>query len=118
MPSAPPGCASTAAQTGSRSYVRRACRNVATWSMLTPSSITSFPFVVLERGQVLHDAAAEVPPLLEVMVEHAAHQPLRFGRDVRIRIAVALERDQRLAAHDRPRGARLRGNVQRPAIED
>src|SRR5438067_1081414 len=39
MPSAPPRCASTAAHTGSGSYVRRACRSVATWSMLTPSSI-------------------------------------------------------------------------------
>jgi hypothetical protein len=35
----PPRWASTAAHTGSGSQVRRAWRRVATWSMLTPSSI-------------------------------------------------------------------------------
>jgi hypothetical protein len=39
MPSAPPRWASTAAHTGSGSQVRRAWRRVATWSILTPSSI-------------------------------------------------------------------------------
>src|SRR5947209_6798483 len=37
MPSAPPRMAKTAAATGSGSCARRACRTVATWSMLTPS---------------------------------------------------------------------------------
>src|SRR5437660_7978520 len=91
MPLAPPRCASTAAHTGSGSYVRRACRSVATWSILTPSSIIvflcaasrRFAFLV-KRLQVAHHAAAEDVPLLEVMVEHGAHQQLRLRRDTRV----------------------------------
>src|SRR4029079_17743228 len=90
MPSAPPRCASTAAHNGSGSYVRRASRSVATWSMLTPSSITAAVLLFalrLERLQVLDDAAALDAALLEVMVQHVSHQPLRFrpgfGRDLK-----------------------------------
>src|SRR6266481_1305096 len=36
MPSAPPRTAKTAAAAGSGSWACRACRTVATWSMLTP----------------------------------------------------------------------------------
>src|SRR6476646_7512431 len=71
MPSAPPRCASTAAQTGSGSYVRRAWRTVATWSTLTPSSIIEARSQVAQfsqdraRVQALADQRAhEVPCLL------------------------------------------------------
>src|SRR5690242_6552911 len=116
IPSAPPRCASTAAQTGSGSYVRRACRSVATWSMLTPSSIIdnspvlhalTNSLVVLQRGEILHDAPAEDAPLLEIMIEHAAHQSFRFRRSLAVRITVGCERDQRCAANDGKRAARL-----------
>src|SRR5689334_2040492 len=123
IPSAPPRCASTAAHTGSGSYVRRAWRSVATWSMLTPSSITpasrrSWKFsVVFERREVPHDAATEDAPLLEIVIENPAHQTLRLGRDIGIGVALGRERDQRRAPHDRPADLRLGGDAARAAIE-
>src|SRR5487761_1984787 len=97
--------------------------------MLTPSSITADSFrsswilvlVLVQCRQVLHDAAAEYAPLLEIMVEHAAHQSLRLGRDLRIGRALGGERDQGLPAHERPaaggRGARFPPPALQTAIE-
>src|SRR5438132_7404210 len=110
MPSAPPRCASTAAQTGSGSYVRRASRSVATWSMLTPSSITALSFVV-QCLQILHHAPALDAALLEMMIEHRAHQPLRLAGGLHIREPALGERDQRRAAHQRQRWTRLGSDV-------
>jgi hypothetical protein len=42
--------------------------------------------LILQRLQVLHDAPAFDTALLEVMIEHLAHQPLRLGGGRRIRI--------------------------------
>src|SRR4029079_16586656 len=123
MPSAPPRCASTAPQTGSGSYVRRAWRSVATWSMLTPSSITSdVPFsshllVVFERRQLLHDAAALDAARLEIVIEHAAHQPLRLRCGLRVGIVRGRERKQRRPAHDRAPRIGLARDEARSAVE-
>src|SRR5204862_7187417 len=118
MPSAPPRCASTAAHRGSGSYVRRASRSVATWSMLTPSSITAVVLLFaprIERLQVLDDAAALDAALLEIVVEHVAHQPFRFGSGLRVDIAAVGERQQRRAAHLRQPHAGRRGSEPRSA---
>src|SRR6185312_1493640 len=122
MPSAPPRCASTAAQTGSGSYVRRAWRNVATWSMFTPSSITiDAPSwnvaLVVERLQVLHHAAAEDAPRLEIMIQHQSHQTLGFRGGLGVGITLLREREQRGAAHDRPACPRLGRIALRTAVE-
>src|SRR5580765_1916126 len=119
MPSAPPRCASTAAHRGSGSYVRRAWRSVATWSMLTPSSITAVVLLFalrVERLQVLDDAAALDTALLEIMVEHVSHQPFRFGRGLRVDIAAVGKRQQRRAAHLRQPHARRGRRKPRSAI--
>src|SRR6478752_10443146 len=112
MPSAPPRCASTAAHTGSGSHVSRAWRSVATWSMLTPSSITmGCPSwnvaLVVERLQVLQHAAAEDAALLEIVIEDEAHQPLGLARRLRIGVALLGQREERRAAHDGPAHAGL-----------
>src|SRR5438094_8621984 len=81
MPLAPPRCASTAAHTGSGSYVRRACRSVATWSILTPSSIiVAVVSGFFHRLQIAHDPATHDRALLQIVVQHFAHEPFGFGR--------------------------------------
>src|SRR5256886_10722411 len=100
MPLAPPRCASTAAHTGSGSYVRRACRSVATWSILTPSSIIAAVVSGFFHGlQIAHDPATDDRALLQIVVQHFAHEPL--GLRGRLRRAEVLlgEREERRATH-------------------
>src|SRR5215472_1863793 len=120
IPSAPPKCASTAAHTGSGSYVRRAWRSVATWSMFTPSSIMFAPHTlrfVLHGEQIAHHPSARERALLEVIVEYFPHQSLRLGgRFGRTVIGVG-ERQQRRAAYLRIPASRLGGDGSRSALE-
>src|SRR5512144_1334200 len=94
--------------------------------MLTPSSIMrchqwfhglSDSFVVFQRSEILHDAAAEDAPLLEIMIENAAHQPFRLGRSVGIGIPLGRERNQRRAANDGERRTRLGCEAPRSVVE-
>src|ERR1700694_4885162 len=100
MPSAPPRCASTAAHTGSGSYVRRACRSVATWSILTPSSIIGAVVSRFFHGlQIAHDPAAHDRALLQIMVQHFAHEPLSLRSRFRRAEVLLREGEERRAAH-------------------
>src|SRR3954447_20159995 len=72
IPSAPPRVARTAAATGSGSFARRACRTVATWSMLTPSRI---------MGGSVEAVAGEVVEHLAVTGHLAGHQLVQEDRE-------------------------------------
>src|SRR5690606_6770035 len=97
--SAPPRWASTAAQTGSGSYVWRACRTVATWSMLTPSSIIasdSCRELGLRLGysqplQIDQDLPRFQRHALQLRPEHLPRQAL--GRSQRPRCIIPPARD-------------------------
>ena len=71
----------------------------------------------VERLQLLDDAAALHAALLEVMIENFAHQPLRLGRGLGVRVAAVGQRQQRRAAHDRPAARRIGRRAPRAAIE-
>jgi hypothetical protein len=63
--------------------------------MLTPSSIMAAVLLFaahVERLQILDDAAAFDAALLEVMIEHFAHQPLRLGRCFGVGVAAIAKR--------------------------
>src|SRR4030095_11215299 len=65
--------------------------------MVTPSSITGFVLLFaahVERLQFLDDAPAFDAALLQVMIEHFAHQPLRLGRGFGIDVMAVGERQQ------------------------
>src|SRR3989442_147365 len=118
MPSAPPKCASAAAHTGSGSYVRRACRSVATWSILTPSSIIAAVVSGFFHGlQIAHDPAAHDRALLEIVVQHFAHEPLGFRGSFRRTEVLLRERKERRAAHLRIPPPRLRNRKAWTTIE-
>src|SRR6266496_77432 len=118
MPLAPPRCASTAAHTGSGSYVRRACRSVATWSILTPSSIiVAVVFGFFHRLQIAHDPATHDRALLQIVVQHFAHEPFGFCRRFRRTEVLLREREERRAAHLRIPLTRLSNSQARTTIE-
>src|SRR5262245_33370068 len=121
MPSAPPRCASTAAHTGSGSYVCRACRRVATWSMFTPSSITNRLLFAVERLQFLYNTPAFDAALFQVVIEDGTHQALRLVFGFGVGEAMLRKRDERAPAHERQSAPRFRNVARRAlwsAIED
>src|SRR5215472_7652164 len=88
--------------------------------MFTPSSITAVVLLFalrLERLQVLDDAAALDAALLEIVVEHVAHQSLRLGCRLGIDVATVGKRQQRRAAYLRQPYARGGGGEPWAAVE-
>src|SRR6266536_192724 len=95
IPSAPPSSASTAACRGSGSGTRRACRTVATWSMLTP-----------RRGMQIRIAGS--PSLLAQACPDRVDDRLRQRPHLRFVGTFGHDAQQRLRpriAHDQPPAA-------------
>ena len=105
MLSAPACSATSAACSGSGYGARRACRSVATWSMLTPSlmgwvSCTGSTSVRLAcvRAHLESHLACPQRPAVEQPVERRPQQPARIREAARIVEFLARERQQRRAA--------------------
>ena len=119
MPSAPPRCASTAAHT--RIGLVRAARLPQRRDVVDVDS-------ELDHGRLpcrcsssacrsCDDAPALDAALLEVMIEHLAHQRFASAAVSASTIAPVGEREQRCAAHQRQPSSRRRRRPARPVVE-
>src|SRR5439155_23550471 len=93
------------------------------WSMLTPSSImigvprALAALSAFQGLQVTHHAPAHEGALLEVVVEHLAHETLRFGSRLGCAVILLRQRQQRCTSHLRRAAPGLRDRGAGSALE-
>ena len=78
MPCAPAFSTTFAASSGRGSVPRRACRNVATWSMLTPRCIAPRPLQISSTAG--HASSATAAPCMPRLGPSPRYEKNRSGR--------------------------------------